>query len=190
MWNLDCSSSAGRSTPVSQVAPETYKATFALWCYPTVTLGMQVTWSSLTREQQRSCTGLGHSCSYFVFLPKPDVFSLPNSPSFLSTFQKTLPTIESQIREVLQKSVQELQKYRRGTPTIETEKLAFLTDVSININLVTELSRPFKDSKATGWTRELLGSVTAGFWELPRQTSGRNTLYLQKFWTAGLHVPV
>nr|P33238.1 RecName: Full=Interferon-induced GTP-binding protein Mx; AltName: Full=Interferon-inducible Mx protein [Anas platyrhynchos]CAA79731.1 Mx protein [Anas platyrhynchos] len=42
---------------------------------------------------------------------------------------KTLPTIESQIREVLQKSVQELQKYRRGTPTIETEKLAFLTDL-------------------------------------------------------------
>uniref|UniRef100_A0A8B9DNG1 MX dynamin like GTPase 2 n=1 Tax=Anser cygnoides TaxID=8845 RepID=A0A8B9DNG1_ANSCY len=42
---------------------------------------------------------------------------------------KTLPTIENQIREVLQKSVQELQKYRRGTPTIETEKLAFLTDL-------------------------------------------------------------
>ncbi|NXK45335.1 MX protein, partial [Chauna torquata] len=42
---------------------------------------------------------------------------------------KTLPTIENQLREMLQKTVQELQKYRRGTPTTDSEKLTFLTDL-------------------------------------------------------------
>ncbi|KFV45102.1 Interferon-induced GTP-binding protein Mx, partial [Gavia stellata] len=42
---------------------------------------------------------------------------------------KTLPTLENQIREVLQKTLQELQKYRRGTPRTESEKLIFLTDL-------------------------------------------------------------
>ncbi|XP_074717010.1 interferon-induced GTP-binding protein Mx-like isoform X2 [Strix uralensis] len=43
--------------------------------------------------------------------------------------KKTLPTLENQIREVLQKTLQDLQKYRRGTPTTESEKLIFLTDL-------------------------------------------------------------
>ncbi|KGL98334.1 Interferon-induced GTP-binding protein Mx, partial [Charadrius vociferus] len=42
---------------------------------------------------------------------------------------KTLPTLENQVREVLQKTLQDLQKYRRGTPTSESEKLIFLTDL-------------------------------------------------------------
>ncbi|KFV47239.1 Interferon-induced GTP-binding protein Mx, partial [Tyto alba] len=42
---------------------------------------------------------------------------------------KTLPTLESQIREVLQKTLHDLQRYRRGTPTTEYEKLIFLTDL-------------------------------------------------------------
>ncbi|XP_075287808.1 interferon-induced GTP-binding protein Mx-like isoform X1 [Opisthocomus hoazin] len=42
---------------------------------------------------------------------------------------KTLPTLENQIREVLQKTLQDLQKYRRGTPKTESEKLFFLTDL-------------------------------------------------------------
>ncbi|NXK12556.1 MX protein, partial [Herpetotheres cachinnans] len=42
---------------------------------------------------------------------------------------KTLPTLENQIREVLQKTLQDLQKYRRGTPKTESEKLIFLTDL-------------------------------------------------------------
>ncbi|NXV43976.1 MX protein, partial [Uria aalge] len=42
---------------------------------------------------------------------------------------KTLPTLENQIREVLQKTLQDLQKYRRGTPSTESEKLIFLTDL-------------------------------------------------------------
>ncbi|XP_072708285.1 interferon-induced GTP-binding protein Mx-like [Ciconia boyciana] len=42
---------------------------------------------------------------------------------------KTLPTLENQIREVLQKTLQEVQKYTRGTPTTESEKLIFLTDL-------------------------------------------------------------
>ncbi|KFZ48187.1 Interferon-induced GTP-binding protein Mx, partial [Antrostomus carolinensis] len=42
---------------------------------------------------------------------------------------KNLPTLENQIREVLQKTLQDLQKYRRGTPRTESEKLIFLTDL-------------------------------------------------------------
>ncbi|KFQ63376.1 Interferon-induced GTP-binding protein Mx, partial [Pelecanus crispus] len=42
---------------------------------------------------------------------------------------KTVPTLESQIREVLQRTLQDLQRYRRGTPRIESEKLIFLTDM-------------------------------------------------------------
>ncbi|KFP97347.1 Interferon-induced GTP-binding protein Mx, partial [Haliaeetus albicilla] len=42
---------------------------------------------------------------------------------------KTLPAVENQIREALQKTLQDLQKYRRGTPRTESEKLFFLTDL-------------------------------------------------------------
>ncbi|NXN54741.1 MX protein, partial [Rynchops niger] len=42
---------------------------------------------------------------------------------------KTLPSLENQIREVLQKTLQDLQRYRRGTPRAESEKLIFLTDL-------------------------------------------------------------
>ncbi|NWS66465.1 MX protein, partial [Crotophaga sulcirostris] len=42
---------------------------------------------------------------------------------------KTLPILENQIREVLQKTLQDLQKYRKGTPKTESEKLIFLTDL-------------------------------------------------------------
>ncbi|XP_026711149.1 interferon-induced GTP-binding protein Mx-like [Athene cunicularia] len=43
--------------------------------------------------------------------------------------KKTLPTLENQVHEVLQKTLQDLQKYRRGAPTTESEKLIFLTDL-------------------------------------------------------------
>ncbi|NXX60841.1 MX protein, partial [Scopus umbretta] len=42
---------------------------------------------------------------------------------------KTLPTLENQIREVLQKTLQDLQKYTRSTPRTESDKLIFLTDL-------------------------------------------------------------
>ncbi|NXT37842.1 MX protein, partial [Pelecanoides urinatrix] len=42
---------------------------------------------------------------------------------------KTLPTLENQIRGVLQKTFQDLQRYRRGTPGTDSEKLIFLTDL-------------------------------------------------------------
>ncbi|NXI54663.1 MX protein, partial [Chloroceryle aenea] len=42
---------------------------------------------------------------------------------------KTLPALENQIREVLQRTLQDLQKYRRGTPSTESEKLFYLTDL-------------------------------------------------------------
>lgn len=69
------------------------------------------------------------------------MFNLPKCPSLLSTPQKTLPTLENQVREVLQKTLQDLQKYSRGAPSTESEKLIFLTDVSINICLVTEQNK-------------------------------------------------
>lgn len=66
------------------------------------------------------------------------MFNLPKCPSSLSTHQNTLPTLENQIHEALQKTLQELQKYRRVSPTTESEKLTVLTDVSINIDFVIE----------------------------------------------------
>ncbi|NWW77075.1 MX protein, partial [Climacteris rufus] len=42
---------------------------------------------------------------------------------------KTLPALESQIRETLHKTLQDLQRYNRGTPKTESEKLFFLTDL-------------------------------------------------------------
>ncbi|OWK52511.1 Interferon-induced GTP-binding protein Mx [Lonchura striata] len=42
---------------------------------------------------------------------------------------KTLPALESQIRDTFQKTLQELQRYNRGTPQTESERLFFLTDL-------------------------------------------------------------
>ncbi|NXD24067.1 MX protein, partial [Spelaeornis formosus] len=42
---------------------------------------------------------------------------------------KTLPALESQIRDTLNKSLQDLQRYSRGTPHTEDEKMFFLTDL-------------------------------------------------------------
>ncbi|NXW76218.1 MX protein, partial [Hirundo rustica] len=42
---------------------------------------------------------------------------------------KTMPALESQIRDTLHKTLQDLQRYNRGTPQTESEKLFFLTDL-------------------------------------------------------------
>ncbi|NXG42434.1 MX protein, partial [Psilopogon haemacephalus] len=42
---------------------------------------------------------------------------------------KTLPALENQLRETLQKMVQDLQRCNRGAPTADSEKLYFLTDL-------------------------------------------------------------
>ncbi|XP_071608559.1 interferon-induced GTP-binding protein Mx-like isoform X1 [Heliangelus exortis] len=42
---------------------------------------------------------------------------------------KILPALESQLREALQKTLQDLQKYRRSTPRTESEQLIFLADM-------------------------------------------------------------
>uniref|UniRef100_A0A8C3QXB4 MX dynamin like GTPase 1 n=1 Tax=Cyanoderma ruficeps TaxID=181631 RepID=A0A8C3QXB4_9PASS len=42
---------------------------------------------------------------------------------------KTMPALESQIRDILQKTLLDLQRYNRGTPQTESEKLFFLTDL-------------------------------------------------------------
>nr|XP_005489031.1 interferon-induced GTP-binding protein Mx [Zonotrichia albicollis]XP_026650531.1 interferon-induced GTP-binding protein Mx [Zonotrichia albicollis] len=42
---------------------------------------------------------------------------------------KTLPALESQIHGALYKTSQELQRYKRGTPQTESEKLFYLTDL-------------------------------------------------------------
>ncbi|NXI71909.1 MX protein, partial [Anseranas semipalmata] len=71
---------------------------------------------------------------YFSILLDEDKATIPHLAMKLTNelvghIIKTLPTIESQIREVLQKTVQELQKYSRGTPKTDTDKLIFLTDL-------------------------------------------------------------
>ncbi|XP_051470186.1 interferon-induced GTP-binding protein Mx-like [Apus apus] len=47
---------------------------------------------------------------------------------------KSLPALEKQICEVLQKTLHDLQKYRRGTPRTEPEQLFFLTDLIKHFN--------------------------------------------------------
>ncbi|NXR30930.1 MX protein, partial [Zosterops hypoxanthus] len=42
---------------------------------------------------------------------------------------KTMPALESQIRDTLHKTLADLQRYNRGTPQTESEKLVFLTDL-------------------------------------------------------------
>ncbi|XP_030332173.1 interferon-induced GTP-binding protein Mx-like [Strigops habroptila] len=42
---------------------------------------------------------------------------------------KTLPTLENQVRVALQKTLQDLQEYKRAAPTTESEKLTVLTDL-------------------------------------------------------------
>ncbi|NWS05672.1 MX protein, partial [Motacilla alba] len=42
---------------------------------------------------------------------------------------KTLPGLESQIRDTLHKTLQDLHRYNRGTPQTDSEKLFFLTDL-------------------------------------------------------------
>lgn len=44
-----------------------------------------------------------------------------------------MPALESQIRDTLHKTLADLQRYNRGTPQTESEKLVFLTDVSISV---------------------------------------------------------
>ncbi|NXL60959.1 MX protein, partial [Chordeiles acutipennis] len=71
---------------------------------------------------------------YFSILMEEGRATIPNLAEKLTNelvrhIIKNLPTLENQIREVLQKTLQDLQKYRRGTPTTESEKLIFLTDL-------------------------------------------------------------
>ncbi|XP_041255701.1 interferon-induced GTP-binding protein Mx-like [Onychostruthus taczanowskii] len=47
---------------------------------------------------------------------------------------KTLPALENQIRDTLHKTLQDLQRYNRGTPQTESEKLFFLTDLIKQFN--------------------------------------------------------
>ncbi|XP_063249230.1 interferon-induced GTP-binding protein Mx-like isoform X2 [Prinia subflava] len=42
---------------------------------------------------------------------------------------KTMPALESQIRDTLHKALQDLHRYNRGTPQTESEKLFFLADL-------------------------------------------------------------
>ncbi|KFO85117.1 Interferon-induced GTP-binding protein Mx, partial [Buceros rhinoceros silvestris] len=74
---------------------------------------------------------------------------------------KTLPTLESQIREMLQKTLQDLQKYRRGSPTTESEKLYFLTD------LIKFFNRDI--SETTNGEEQLLGNEVRLFAKIRRE---------------------
>ncbi|NXG80846.1 MX protein, partial [Baryphthengus martii] len=71
---------------------------------------------------------------YFSILMEEGKATIPRLAEKLTNelvrhINKTLPILEDQVREVLQRTVQDLQKYKRGTPRAESEKLIFLTDM-------------------------------------------------------------
>uniref|UniRef100_A0A674JHV4 MX dynamin like GTPase 1 n=1 Tax=Terrapene triunguis TaxID=2587831 RepID=A0A674JHV4_9SAUR len=55
--------------------------------------------------------------------------------------QKSLPTLENQIKDKLRVANNKLQKYGKGVPESVEEQMLFLVDVSINMDLVTHLNK-------------------------------------------------
>ncbi|PKK32701.1 interferon-induced GTP-binding protein Mx-like [Columba livia] len=107
---------------------------------------------------------------------------------------KTLPTLENQIREVLHKTFYDLQKHTRGTPTTESEKLIFLTDLirtfnqdvsqiirgeeqlfGSEIRLYTKIRREFQEWKSfiLESTEKFKKNVPSKAWKYEDQYRGR-----------------
>ncbi|NXI42544.1 MX protein, partial [Galbula dea] len=84
---------------------------------------------------------------------------------------KALPALENQIREMLQKTLQELQKYRRGTPSTDSEKLIFLTDMIKFFN--------HEVSQTTHGEEQLFGSEMRLFAKIRKEFQGWAVLLLQ-----------
>ncbi|NWI89478.1 MX protein, partial [Pitta sordida] len=71
---------------------------------------------------------------HFSILMEEGKATIPNLAENLTNelvqhIHKSLPALESQIREKLHKAFQDLQRYNRGAPETESEKLNFLTDL-------------------------------------------------------------
>lgn len=107
------------------------KAIFALPCYPSITHGT-LTASSWICKNSKDPVQVQVTLRGILFSFQKR-FSLSQCPSSLSPPQKTMPALESQIRDTLHKTLADLQRYNRGTPQTESEKLVFLTDVSISV---------------------------------------------------------
>ncbi|NXS95326.1 MX protein, partial [Jacana jacana] len=107
---------------------------------------------------------------------------------------KTLPVLENQTREVLHKTLQDLQKYKRGTPTTESERLIFLTDLikffnqditqvvrgeehlfGNEIRLFTKIRREFRTWEVTllEFSAKVRKSVPSKVWKYEDQYRGR-----------------
>ncbi|KFP26650.1 Interferon-induced GTP-binding protein Mx, partial [Colius striatus] len=71
---------------------------------------------------------------HFSILMKEGKATIPHlaerlTDELVGHITKTLPTLKKQIREVRRKTIQDLQKYGKGTPETESEKIMFLTDL-------------------------------------------------------------
>ncbi|XP_027597756.1 interferon-induced GTP-binding protein Mx-like [Pipra filicauda] len=84
---------------------------------------------------------------------------------------KTLPTLESQIRETLHKTLQDLQRYNRGTPKTESEKLIFLTDLIKLFNQ--DISRTMRGEE------QLFGNEIRLFTKIRREFRTWGTILLE-----------
>ncbi|XP_039585426.1 interferon-induced GTP-binding protein Mx-like isoform X1 [Passer montanus] len=74
---------------------------------------------------------------------------------------KTLPALGSQIRDTLHKTQQDLQRYNRGAPQTESEKLFFLTD------LIKQFNRDI--SQSTWGEEELFGDEVRLFTKIRKE---------------------
>lgn len=101
--------------------------------HPTITHGTLTASSWICKNNKDPICRCRSLLEGFYFPSKTRQVQSSQCPSSMSPPQKTLPALESQIRDTLHETLQDLQRYNRGTPQTEAEKLFFLTDVSITI---------------------------------------------------------
>ncbi|NXV04875.1 MX protein, partial [Cettia cetti] len=84
---------------------------------------------------------------------------------------KTMPALESQIRDTLHKTLQDLQRYNRGTPQTESEKMFFLADL---IKLFNQ-----DISQSTRGEEQLFGNEARLFTRIRREFRTWGTILLE-----------
>ncbi|XP_056342907.1 interferon-induced GTP-binding protein Mx-like [Oenanthe melanoleuca] len=94
---------------------------------------------------------------------------------------KTLPALESQIRGTLHETLQDLQRYNRGTPQTEDEKLFFLTDL---IKLFNQ-----DISQSTRGEEQLLGDEVRLFTKIRKEFCSWGVLLMECAARAKKNVP-
>ncbi|XP_053791075.1 interferon-induced GTP-binding protein Mx-like [Vidua chalybeata] len=94
---------------------------------------------------------------------------------------KTLPALESQIRDTFHKTLQDLQRYNRGTPQTESEKLFFLTDL---IKLFNQ-----DISQSTRGEEQLFGEEVRLFTKIRKEFRSWNMILLESAVRAKKTIP-